>query len=161
MAVTPPVLRVCTHTATKQLYSFDPHMLDTPKAHVETFKGSLQYQGPVLWTVLLLIRIPWECCCCLAFPLHLPQEIESGRTGYQPFVPSAVSRMSDDDVMIPLGIHNGQPLAGLARAGCHADRSPDAVPPPVCVMSRPGNLQTLELELVPGCQLPSFVVVTG
>ncbi|KAI8480820.1 hypothetical protein Bbelb_414550 [Branchiostoma belcheri] len=37
---------------TKQLYSFDPHMLDTPKAHVESFKGSLQYQGPVLWNSL-------------------------------------------------------------------------------------------------------------
>ncbi|KAI8506408.1 hypothetical protein Bbelb_158350 [Branchiostoma belcheri] len=46
------VTRVRTRTATKQLYSFDPHMLDTPKAHVETFKGSLQYQGPVLWNSL-------------------------------------------------------------------------------------------------------------
>ncbi|KAI8505586.1 ATP-dependent RNA helicase tdrd9 [Branchiostoma belcheri] len=47
-----PVLRVRTRTATKQLYGFDPHMLDTPKAHVESFKGSLQYQGPVLWNCL-------------------------------------------------------------------------------------------------------------
>ncbi|KAI8485841.1 hypothetical protein Bbelb_363930 [Branchiostoma belcheri] len=46
------MLRVRTRTATKQLYSFDPHMLDTPKAHVESFKGSLQYQGPVLWNCL-------------------------------------------------------------------------------------------------------------
>ncbi|KAI8483114.1 hypothetical protein Bbelb_391330 [Branchiostoma belcheri] len=46
------VLRVRTRTATKQLYSFDPHMLDTHKAHVESFKGSLQYQGPVLWNCL-------------------------------------------------------------------------------------------------------------
>ncbi|KAI8518831.1 hypothetical protein Bbelb_020880 [Branchiostoma belcheri] len=45
------VLRVRTHAATKQLYIFDPHMLDTPKAHVETFKGSLQSCG----TVSLLI----------------------------------------------------------------------------------------------------------
>ncbi|KAI8507151.1 cytoplasmic pattern recognition receptor signaling pathway in response to virus [Branchiostoma belcheri] len=50
--LSPPVLRVRTRTATKQLYSFDPHMLDTPKAHVESFKGSLQYQGPVLWNCL-------------------------------------------------------------------------------------------------------------
>ncbi|XP_019615686.1 PREDICTED: gamma-crystallin M1-1-like [Branchiostoma belcheri] len=46
------VFRVRTRTATKQFYSFDPHMLDTPKAHVESFKGSLQYQGPVLWNSL-------------------------------------------------------------------------------------------------------------
>ncbi|KAI8491355.1 hypothetical protein Bbelb_309880 [Branchiostoma belcheri] len=46
------MLRVRTRTATKQLYSFDPHMLDTPKAHVESFKGSLQYQGPVTQEVI-------------------------------------------------------------------------------------------------------------
>ncbi|KAI8509165.1 hypothetical protein Bbelb_130130 [Branchiostoma belcheri] len=50
--LSPPVLRVRTRTATKQLFSFDPHMLDTPKAHVESFKGSLQYQGPVRWNCL-------------------------------------------------------------------------------------------------------------
>ncbi|XP_019622064.1 PREDICTED: LOW QUALITY PROTEIN: uncharacterized protein LOC109468248 [Branchiostoma belcheri] len=33
------VLRVRTRTATKQLYSFDPHMLDTPKAHGGIFQG--------------------------------------------------------------------------------------------------------------------------
>ncbi|KAI8483133.1 hypothetical protein Bbelb_391520 [Branchiostoma belcheri] len=38
--------------AQRKLYRFDPHMLDTPKAHVETFKGSLHYQGPVLWNSL-------------------------------------------------------------------------------------------------------------
>ncbi|KAI8479169.1 hypothetical protein Bbelb_430920 [Branchiostoma belcheri] len=53
--LSPPVLRVRTRTATKQLYSFDPHMLDTPKAHVESFKGSLQYQGPCS---------PVELSCC-------------------------------------------------------------------------------------------------
>ncbi|KAI8516468.1 hypothetical protein Bbelb_050490 [Branchiostoma belcheri] len=44
--------RVRTRTAMKQLLSFDPYMLDTPKANLETFKGSLQYQGPLVWNRL-------------------------------------------------------------------------------------------------------------
>ncbi|KAI8495362.1 hypothetical protein Bbelb_268170 [Branchiostoma belcheri] len=45
-----------------QLYSFDPHMLDTPKAHVETFKGSLQYQawGPAMLAILVQGSGSWE-----------------------------------------------------------------------------------------------------
>ncbi|KAI8494077.1 hypothetical protein Bbelb_284240 [Branchiostoma belcheri] len=48
----PPVTTSEPGNEFAQLYSFDPHMLDTPKAHVESFKGSLQYQGPVLWNCL-------------------------------------------------------------------------------------------------------------
>ncbi|KAI8490529.1 hypothetical protein Bbelb_317970, partial [Branchiostoma belcheri] len=36
--------RVRTRTAMKQLLSFDPYMLDTPKANLETFKGKILYE---------------------------------------------------------------------------------------------------------------------
>ncbi|KAI8517870.1 hypothetical protein Bbelb_038870 [Branchiostoma belcheri] len=35
----------------------------------------------------------------------------------------------------------------IPEAGCHPDRSPDAAPLPICVVSCPGNLQIIDLEL--------------
>ncbi|KAI8513840.1 hypothetical protein Bbelb_081640 [Branchiostoma belcheri] len=43
-----------TRLAVNQLANWDPHMLVVPPANINAYKGSLQYQGPVLWNQLTI-----------------------------------------------------------------------------------------------------------
>ena len=54
--MSPPVLHRRTRYATKQLSEWDPHMLNVPKAHVQSFRGCLQFQGPTLWNELSAVQ---------------------------------------------------------------------------------------------------------
>ncbi|CAH1230673.1 VKORC1L1 [Branchiostoma lanceolatum] len=54
--MSPPVLKVRTRAAAKQLADWDPHLLTIPQSNVQSFKGSLQFQGPTLWNELSIDR---------------------------------------------------------------------------------------------------------